>query len=101
MRYTVYLDTVPPDGTADLDELQMIGATTVLTDEFDQLDPVTIDEYWLGAHPEGVIIKVWLDVDTPQLAEAVALEATERVLQAAEPLLGWSVATINSEVATD
>ncbi|MFI9504298.1 hypothetical protein [Nocardia sp. NPDC052566] len=99
MRYAVYLDTVPSPSTPALDELQRVGATIVLTEAFDEMDPVTIDEYWLGAHPEGVIVKIWVDVDTPQLAEAVALEATERVLQAAELLPGWSVAGVNSEVA--
>ena len=101
MRYAVYLDTVPSADTPPLDELQMIGVTTVLTEQFGEMNPVTIDQYWLGAHPEGVIVKIWVDVDTPQLAEAVAREAMERVLGAADPMPNWLVTGVTSETADD
>src|SRR5258707_919647 len=43
MRYAVYLDTVPPTGTPPLDDLQMIGATTVLNQQVDEVHPAVHD----------------------------------------------------------
>ncbi|MEU8001084.1 hypothetical protein AB0B66_07985 [Catellatospora sp. NPDC049111] len=112
MEYLVTVDLEVPGGSPDLDELQMAGAGTLLSEALDRVegdaeseeadndetapdvDSVEIDliRHWVGVYPTGAMMLLVIDAPSLEAAEGSAGAIAEAVLEAVEPLQAWEIA---------
>lgn len=101
MRYFVHVDCVPPAGTPSFDPLQRLGVASVFDGLLARLDAVEapdgtsveLDDHRVGAHPRGAQLLLVVDAAALAVAEEAARAMVEEVLDAAEELDEWEVAS--------
>jgi len=76
------------------------GAAALLTTVLDQVSSgrddgaeVLIDRHWIGTHPQGALILLVLDAPSLDIAELATHDIMLQVLEEAELLADWQVAT--------
>ncbi|MGA5817792.1 hypothetical protein ACPC54_08040 [Kitasatospora sp. NPDC094028] len=109
MNYAVTVDTSRPEGTPELDELQRAGVIHLLREAFDAVDAiegedgevVEITDTFLGVHPEGALLKVFVDAPSLEDAEAAVEALIGEIFERCEPLADWSVDKCKVELHLD
>ncbi|MGW4694368.1 hypothetical protein ACWEO1_18510 [Kitasatospora cineracea] len=99
MNYAVTVDTSRPEGTSELDELQRAGVVHLLGGAFDAIDAiegedgevVEITNHFIGVHPQGALLKVFVDAPSLEDAEDAIEALVGDILENLEPLAGWSI----------
>jgi hypothetical protein len=106
VTYFVHVDCTPPAVAVPLDPLQRAGAAHVFGNLLENLEGiegpdglvVEVTSTWVGAHPEGARLLLALEAPALEFAEAAARAVVEEILDAAEELDDWSVATCGVEL---
>ncbi|KQV04423.1 MULTISPECIES: hypothetical protein [unclassified Kitasatospora] len=109
MSYAVTVDTSRPEGTPELDELQRAGVIHLLGERLDAVDVlegeageiVDVTDHFIGVHPEGALLKVFIDAPTLEDAEAAVEALIGDILEHCEPLAGWSIDKCEVELHLD
>jgi hypothetical protein len=99
MTYAVTVDTSKPEGAPDLDELQRAGATLLLRERLDAIEAiegedgevVEIVDHFVGVHPGGALLKVFVEAPSLEDAEGAVASVIGEVLEHTEVLAEWTI----------
>lgn len=99
VTYAVTVDTAIPSGAPKMDELHRVGAIALLEDGFAAVESlegpdeaqVDIADSWVGVHPDGAILKVFVDAPNIEAAEEAVRALVEELLERTELLAEWTV----------
>ncbi|MFJ7275402.1 hypothetical protein [Kitasatospora sp. NPDC098663] len=109
MSYAVTVDTSQPNGTPELDELQRAGVIHLLREAFDAVEAiegedgevVEITDTFIGVHPEGALLKVFVDAVSLENAEAAVGALVAELLEGCEPLAEWLINSCEVQLHVD
>jgi hypothetical protein len=99
MSYAVTVDTSQPEGAPALDPLQRAGVVHLLREGLDAIESiedehgqvVEITDHFIGVHPNGALLKVFVDAPRLEDAEAAVEAVIGEVLRNTELLAQWAV----------
>lgn len=99
MAYAVTVDVQIPTGMPRLDELQRIGAISLLEEGFAAVDGVEgpggavvdVEDSRVAAHPEGALLLIFAGAPTLEAAESACRALVEEMLERSEVLAGWTI----------
>ncbi|MFK0288905.1 hypothetical protein ACIQU6_00260 [Streptomyces sp. NPDC090442] len=109
MTYAVTVDTQIPSGASEMDELHRVGARALLEQGFDSVESidgpdgveVEIADTWVGVHPGGALLKVFVDAPTLEFAEEAVRALAEELLEHSELLADWTIERCEVELHPD
>lgn len=109
MTYAVSVDARIAGGASELDELQRIGAGALIEDGFEFVEEIAgpdgmeikLLDTFVGVHPGGALLKVFVDAPALEFAEEAVRELVEELLERTEPLSDWTVARCQVELHPD
>lgn len=109
MKYAVTVDAQIASGSAELDALQRVGAVALLERGFDSVgaidgpDGVEVEvlDAFVGVHPGGALMKVFVDAPALELAEDAVRSLVDELLERSELLADWNVARCAVELHPD
>jgi hypothetical protein len=109
MSYAVTVDTSQPEGTPALDPLQRAGVGHLLREGLDAIESiedengqvVEIIYHFIGVHPAGAVLKVFVDAPRLEDAEAAVEAVMGEILQRTELLAQWTVDKCEVELHLD
>ncbi|MYU53271.1 MULTISPECIES: hypothetical protein [Streptomyces] len=109
MTYAVTVDTQFPNGAPELDELHRVGAGALLEHGFDSVESIDgpdgveaeIADTWVGVHPGGALLKVFVDAPALEFAEQAVRALVEELLERSELLADWTVERCEVELHPD
>jgi hypothetical protein len=107
VEYAVSVDVRPAAGAPVLDALQTEGAASLLGRVLDEIESaqsesdevVDLDDYWVGAHPEGAVVLLHVDADSLPAAEAAGRDILVQVLDRTKLLADWRVTRCEVELS--
>lgn len=109
VTYAVTVDTQIASGAPEMDELQRVGAGALLEQGFDSVQSVDgpdgveveIADTWVGIHPRGALLKVFVDAPALEFAEEAVRALVEELLERSEQLADWTVERCEVELHPD
>ncbi|MBP0453488.1 hypothetical protein J5Y04_28670 [Kitasatospora sp. RG8] len=109
MSYAVTVDTCRREGTPELDPLQRAGVIHLLREGLDAVEAiegkeggiVEITDHFIGVHPEGALLKVFVDAPSLEDAEAAIEAVIGEILEHTETLAGGSIQRCEVELHLD
>ncbi len=109
MKYAVSVDAQIPSGETELDALHRVGVVALLERGFESVeaidgpDGVEVDvlDTFVGVHPGGALMKVFVDAPMLELAEEAVRSLVDELLERSELLAGWTVARCAVELHAD
>ncbi len=109
MTYAVTVDTQIASGAPEMDELQRVGAGALLEQGFDSVESidgpdgveVEIADTWVGVHPGGALLKVFVDAPALEFAEEAVRALVEELLERSELLADWTIERCEVELHPD
>ncbi|MBF9066870.1 hypothetical protein [Streptacidiphilus fuscans] len=109
MSYAVTVDTRRPEESPGLDPLQRAGVVHLLREGLDAIESiededgqvVEITDHFIGVHPDGALLKVFVDAPTLEDAEAAVEAVIGEILQHSELLSEWTVDRCEVELHLD
>ncbi|MFD4477576.1 hypothetical protein ACFWPU_15890 [Streptomyces sp. NPDC058471] len=109
MTYAVSVDTRIAGGTAEMDELQRVGAGALLEDGFESVEEIAgpdgmeikLLDTFVGVYPGGALLKVFVDAPALEFAEESVRELVEELLERTELLSDWTVERCQVELHPD
>lgn len=109
MTYAVSVDTRIAGGTAEMDELQRVGAGALLEDGFESVEEIAgpdgmeikLLDTFVGVYPGGALLKVFVDAPALEFAEESVRELVEDLLERTELLADWTVERCQVELHPD
>ncbi|UQA94473.1 hypothetical protein [Streptomyces halobius] len=109
MTYAVTVDTQIASGAPEMDELQRVGAGALLEQGFDSVESidgpdgveVEIADTWVGVHPGGALLKVFVVAPALEFAEEAVRALVEELLERSELLADWTVERCEVELHPD
>ncbi|WEV26357.1 hypothetical protein OYE22_15000 [Streptomyces sp. 71268] len=109
MKYAVSVDAQIPSGDPELDALHRVGVVALLERGFESVeaidgpDGVEVDilDTFVGVHPGGALMKVFVDAPMLELAEEAVRSLVDELLERSELLAGWTVARCAVELHAD
>jgi hypothetical protein len=109
MTYAVTVDTSQPEGAPDLDELQRAGAVHLLREGLDAIEAIEgengevvgIIDHFVGVHPGGALLKVFVEAPSLEDAEGAVESAIGEVLERTEVLAEWTIDKCEVELHLD
>lgn len=109
MTYAVSVDARIADGTSEMDELQRVGAGALLEDGFESVEEIAgpdgmevkLRDTFVGVHPGGALLKVFVDAPALEFAEESVRELVEELLERTELLSAWTVERCQVELHPD
>ncbi|MFE6158615.1 hypothetical protein ACFQ7F_06825 [Streptomyces sp. NPDC056486] len=109
MTYAVSVDTRPPGGTSELDELQRVGVAALLENGFESVEEITgpdgmevkLLDTFVGVYPGGALLKVVVDAPALEFAEEAVRELVDELLESTELLADWTVERCQVELHPD
>ncbi|MGW6274734.1 hypothetical protein [Streptomyces sp. NPDC055060] len=109
MTYAVSVDIRIAGGTAELDELQRVGAAALLENGFETVEEIAgpdgmeikLLDTFVGVYPGGALLKVFVDAPALEFAEEAVQELVEDLLERTDLLEDWTVARCQVELHPD
>ncbi|GAA4662634.1 hypothetical protein GCM10023324_11260 [Streptomyces youssoufiensis] len=109
VKYAVSVDAQIPSGDPELDALHRVGVVALLERGFESVeaidgpDGVEVDvlDTFVGVHPGGALMKVFVDAPMLELAEEAVRSLVDELLERSELLAGWTVARCAVELHAD
>lgn len=109
MTYAVTVDTQIASGAPEMDELQRVGAGALLEQGFDSVESidgpdgveVEFADTWVGVHPGGALLKVFVDAPALEFAEEAVRALVEELLERSELLADWTIERCEVELHPD
>ncbi|MFT2020178.1 hypothetical protein ACMA1D_30735 [Streptomyces sp. 796.1] len=109
MKYAVTVDAQIAGGSPELDALQRVGAVALLERAFDEVAAidgpggadVEVLDTFVGVHPGGALMKVFVDAPALELAEDAVRALVEELLEGSVLLAEWTVARCAVELHPD
>ncbi|WP_438490081.1 hypothetical protein [Streptomyces sp. S186] len=103
------MDTQIASGAPEMDKLQRVGAGALLEQGVDSVESidgpdgveVEIADTWVGVHPGGVSVKVFVDAPALKFAEEAVHALVEELLERSELLADWTVERCEVELHPD
>ncbi|MGW5864645.1 hypothetical protein ACWFRJ_21005 [Streptomyces sp. NPDC055239] len=103
------MDTRPPGGTSEMDELQRVGVAALLENGFESVEEITgpdgmevkLLDTFVGVYPGGALLKVVVDAPALEFAEEAVRELVEELLESTDPLSDWTVVRCQVELHPD
>ncbi|MFF2812469.1 hypothetical protein ACFVT2_35910 [Streptomyces sp. NPDC058000] len=103
------MDTQIASGAPEMDELQRVGAGALLEQSFDSVESidgpdgveVEIADTWVGVHPGGALLKVFVDAPALEFAEEAVRALVEGLLERSALLGDWTVERCEVELHPD
>ncbi|WP_042372478.1 hypothetical protein [Streptacidiphilus neutrinimicus] len=109
MSYAVTVDTSQPEDSPALDPLQRAGVVHLLREGLDAVESiedetgqvVEITDHFIGVHPDGALLRVFVDAPRLEDAEAAVEAVMGEVLRHTELLAQWTVDRCEVELHLD
>lgn len=109
MTYVVTVETCIPEGTPEMDPLQRAGAVALIEDGFDSVRAVEapggvrvgILDSIVAVHPEGALLKVFVDAPALEPAEDSVRVLVDELLERSELLADWTIDRCEVELHQD
>ncbi|MFI1721022.1 hypothetical protein [Streptomyces sp. NPDC020489] len=109
MTYVVTVETCIPEGTPEMDPLQRAGAVALIEDGFDAVRAVEapggvqvgILDSIVAVHPEGALLKVFVDAPALEPAEDSVRVLVDELLERSELLADWTIDRCEVELHQD
>ncbi|MFC8124697.1 hypothetical protein [Streptomyces sp. NPDC057302] len=103
------MDTRIANGTSEMDELQRVGAGALIEDGFASVEEIAgpdgmevkLLDTFVGVHPGGALLKVFVDAPALEFAEEAVRELVEELLERTDPLSDWTVERCQVELHAD
>ncbi|MFF1694656.1 hypothetical protein ACFVXC_13650 [Streptomyces sp. NPDC058257] len=103
------MDTRPPGGTSEMDELQRVGVAALLENGFESVEEITgpdgmevkLLDTFVGVYPGGALLKVVVDAPALEFAEEAVRELVEDLLESTDLLSDWTVVRCQVELHPD
>ncbi|MFE6775649.1 hypothetical protein [Streptomyces sp. NPDC057702] len=109
MKYAVSVDAQIASGGPELDPLHRVGVVALLERGFESVEAidgpdgveVEVLDTFVGVHPGGALMKVFVDAPMLELAEEAVRSLVDELLERSELLAEWTIARCAVELHAD